>query len=383
MKSLPNEKIGILPAGALGVAFAAHLSSGFQNSEGIFFLPRSDSKSLKYPQIEYELLLETANGVESVKTPPSVLPPLPELEGEPPGIILAGPMPDQLFCVLRDLVEWLTQTTSRFDLDTAVENSPILVMTSNGIYFQRLRRYFLEILEEAEMLGSLPDLWPDKMPILVGKLLRGVTIQTGLRKGSGSQAIYRPGPSGRTTLVGGDAEVREAVRAHLQRKGMLVSANNQANPTRIEFDKATVNLAGNLFGQILSIDEDGAFQKITIAETHQLLPPSRMQRLVETLVSIGKAVRAYPSNYQSSESFEFLEKATAEHASHVASSVQLLEARINDRSLRAELPPTEAWLLEPLLNFARAKNLEEEEAFLTSLKEQLITAFKRAIAYFR
>jgi len=45
---------------------------------------------------------------------------------------------------------------------------------------QRLLNIFVEWLEESALLGRLPDLWPDFMPRIVGRLLRGMTIQTGV-----------------------------------------------------------------------------------------------------------------------------------------------------------------------------------------------------------
>ena len=38
---------------------------------------------------------------------------------------------------------------------------PRSILCSNGIYFQRVRQFLLEKLEEATLLGRLPDLWPD------------------------------------------------------------------------------------------------------------------------------------------------------------------------------------------------------------------------------
>jgi hypothetical protein len=254
----------------------------------------------------------------------------------------------------------------------------VLIVASNGIYFQRLRRNYLELLEEAVMLGSLPDLWPDRMPLLVGRLIRGVTLQTGLRTGEGTDAVYRPGPPGLTTLAGGDAAVRAAVEAHLAARGLRVRRADEASPTRIEFDKALVNLAGNLFGQILAIDEAGRFTRLTIGEIHARVGHAQLFALVREVVAIGKAIRIYPSDFDPAEGFQSLDRLSRSHADHVPSSVQLLESHILRGTLRAAVPSTEAWLLNPLLNYARARHLESAEAYLLDLQDQLLAAFGRA-----
>jgi hypothetical protein len=109
---------------------------------------------------------------------------------------------------------------------------PILVLCSNGIYFQRIRQIFLEKLEEATLLGRLPDLWPDLMPKIISRLLRGVSIQTGIREGSGAATIYRPGPRGITRIAGGDAANRERSCALLAGRGGWFEPAPHSSATR-------------------------------------------------------------------------------------------------------------------------------------------------------
>ncbi|MFW6355019.1 MAG: hypothetical protein ACOC3I_11600, partial [Verrucomicrobiota bacterium] len=352
MTGLALNSIGILPPGALGVAFAAHLSDGFRQLDGLALLARSESRSAAALGAQSDLLIEQAGGVRARRMPPR-LPPLPDLgEAPPPSVILAAPLPDQLFGVLRDLVAWLSAAVERAGWEAVAPQVPVVVVASNGIYFQRLRRSYLELLEEAVMLGSLPDLWPDRMPLLIGRLIRGVTLQTGLRTGEGAKAVYRPGPPGLTTLVGGDAAVREAVERLLAGRGMRLQQGGDASPTRIEFDKALVNLAGNLFGQIHCLDGRGRFARLTIGEIHQRVGREETLRLVRHVVAIGQAIRIYPADFDPEDAYRYLERLSREHADHVPSGVQLLEAQLARGSLRAEVPSTEGWLLNPLLNYA-------------------------------
>ena len=120
-----------------------------------------------------------------------------------PEIVLLCPNPDQLPGILNTVVQLLERMNEHGELTPEFE-LPTLVLSSNGIYYQRLRQQFIERLEESTLLGRLPDLWPDIMPRIVGRLLRGVTIQTGVRDGIGADAVYHPGPRGITRLAGGD-----------------------------------------------------------------------------------------------------------------------------------------------------------------------------------
>ena len=93
-----------------------------------------------------------------------------------PEVLLICPNPDQLLPLLTPCVSLLERASETGTLDPAALPLPLLVLCSNGIYFQRIRQVFLEKLEESTLLGRLPDLWPDLMPSIVGRLLRGVSL---------------------------------------------------------------------------------------------------------------------------------------------------------------------------------------------------------------
>ena len=57
------------------------------------------------------------------------------------------------------MVSLLESAWKRGELDALP--LPVVVLASNGIYYQRLRQIYLEKLEESSLLGRLPDLWPD------------------------------------------------------------------------------------------------------------------------------------------------------------------------------------------------------------------------------
>src|SRR5678816_4333835 len=195
MARLQKGCVGILPAGALGVAFFHHLTGELTQIDGrVTFLERTGSAS--------GATLRRAGTVrinDVTLTNPEIWRPdsLACFEsGWLPEVVLVCTQPDQLLGLMRTVVRLLEQLEAAGALDDAVSEMPTFVLCSNGIYFQRVRQYFIEVLEEAITFGRLPELWPERMPRIVGRLLRGVTIQTGQREGTGADAVYRPGKRG-------------------------------------------------------------------------------------------------------------------------------------------------------------------------------------------
>ncbi|HEY0551527.1 MAG TPA: hypothetical protein VGF13_18125, partial [Verrucomicrobiae bacterium] len=260
--------IGILPAGALGVALFHQLTRKLAANEGaVFFLERSASRSAAALRAKGELLISVEGRLHRVPTENLLRGDLLAAfeRSELPEVLLLCPNPDQLPPILDAVVQLLERMNECGEL-TAQFEFPIIVLSSNGIYYQRLRQQFIERLEESTLLGRLPDLWPDIMPRLVGRLLRGVTIQTGLRDGAGAEAVYHPGPSGITRLAGGGAGARARACALLRERGGWFELAEHSSATRLEFDKAMVNLIANLLGQLHAIDERGDFHLLRVRE---------------------------------------------------------------------------------------------------------------------
>src|SRR5258705_8703365 len=218
--ALRTGTIGILPAGALGVSLFYQLTNRLQNLRGdVYFVARTGSSSAAALSAGHKLRIADATGLREIDATRLLKPDLLACaeSGDLPEVLIVCPNPDQLLGVITNLEELLERAYQHGELEQFP--LPIAVLSSNGIYYQRLRQIFIEKLEEATLLGRLPDLWPDLMPRIVSGFLRGVTIQTGLREGSGGDAIYHPGPRGITRLAGGDTSSRERCCRVLAGKG--------------------------------------------------------------------------------------------------------------------------------------------------------------------
>jgi hypothetical protein len=366
--------IGIVPAGALGVAFYFHLNRELREMDGrVAFLDRRGSSTSAALRAAGRLRIAREGEVIDVAGAAMWRPDLLACaeEGELPEVLLVCIQPDQLLPAINvvvRLVEWLHEHGA---LDDGATQLPAVVLCSNGIYFQRVRQFFLEKLEESTLLGRLPDLWPDTMPHLVGKLLRGVTIQTGQREGSGAEAIYRPGLRGRTRLAGGAAAVRARCAALLSARGGWFEAAEDATPTRVEFDKALVNLAVNLLGQLHAIDDAGHFRLLTVREALEAAGDREMRELAQRVLEVGRAVRAFTPADDFETIYPQLLGAAHEVLDHVPSSLQWVAQQLRHGALQPRLTPTEVWLLEPLIRYAHAAGLEQAARYFEDLTRRV------------
>ena len=249
---------------------------------------------------------------------------------------------------------------------------PMVVLCSNGIYFQRQRLVFIEKLEEATMFGRLPDLWPNPMPRIVGRLLRGVTHQTGVRIGSGAETMYEPGPQGITIVAAGDPVVRERCCKVLRSLDGWFEPAGHNSATRLEFDKALVNLTANLLGQIYAIDDKGGFTRLCIQEIVTPARAGEVRDLARQVFEVGRAVNAYGPDEQFEAVHAELQADIERLKSHVPSSLQWVELKLREGRLEPKLTPTEYCLLDPLVRYARSAGREETAEFFERLKDRLL-----------
>ena len=362
--------LGILPAGALGVGFFYHLTDELQRLDGsVCFLEREGSASGAALRASGSLHI----GDAVIEMPRVARPDLPACfeAGWLPEIVLVCTQPDQLLGMMKTIVRLIELLHSADDLDESMSGLPAFVLCSNGIYFQRVRQYFIELIEEAITFGRLPELWPERMPRIVGKLLRGVTIQTGQREGDGAEAIYRPGKRGRTLLAGGDATNRVRVAELGSALGGWFEVAAHPSATRVEFDKALINLCANLLGQLHAIDDAGNFRALTVREILENEGSEETRELARHVIAVGRAVGVYAAE----EDFEAIHAQMMDGErgvlDHVPSSLQWIEQQLRRGTLEARLTPTEQWLLEPLIRYARVSGLDEAAYYFERLTHRV------------
>lgn len=374
MSTRTNGTVGIVPTGALGVSFFYHLTRRLGRLDGrVFFVARPGSSSARALQDSSTLCITDAKGPHPLDLAPLLDTRLLSHHGDGslPEILLVCPNPDQILSILLPCIQLLERAHEQGRLAPDQLPLPILVLCSNGIYFQRIRQVFIEALEESTLMGRLPDLWPDLMPRIVGRLLRGVTIQTGVRDGNGAEAVYRPGPAGTTRIAGGDRVHRHRALDVLADLGAPVELAEDSSPTRVEFDKAMINLSANLLGQLAAIDDSGQFTQLTIGQILDTLGLKQIEDLGQRVVEVGKAVRAYGMNELPEPIISAVILNLQQHAEHIPSSLQWLGLKLRRGEAVSGIAPTELWLLEPLIHYARSSQLTGAVTYFESLRLRL------------
>jgi hypothetical protein len=373
MRRVREGTVGILPFGALGVGFYYHLTAKLSRRDHrVCFLERPGSKSAEALRNSNHLRIESEGIIHELNVAEVCRGDLLRAFDERalPDVLLACTNPDQLGGVLDTYVQVIERSYASGEF--AQLELPTLVLCSNGIYFQRQRQLFIERLEEATLLGRLPDLWPDVMPQIVGRLLRGVTIQTGVRDGAGASATYHPGPRGITRIAGGDTWFRERAVQILKSLGGWFQAAKHSSATRLEFDKGMVNLTSNLLGQLYAIDEQGGFRPLLVREIVTPEHESEMREVTRRVFEVGRTVKAYDANDNPEALFQTMLETNHQHGDHVPSSLQWVSLRLRQGQLESRLTPTEAWLIEPLIRYAHAAGLLESAAYFEALRDELL-----------
>lgn len=384
MVSLVKDSIGILSAGALGVSFFYHLTHQLQTLDRqVYFLERQNSSSGIALRKKGKIVIVNSQIRQCLATDFWLKPDFISCyrSGFLPEIILICTNPDRLLVIIANIIDLLVLIIKREGLENLPHSFPLFVLCSNGIYFQRLRQIFIKKIEEARLFGHLPELWPTIMPQIVGHLLRGVTIQTGIREIQEMNNIYRPGPSGKTVITGGNIETRARCYQILVGRGGWFENGGLISATRLEFDKALVNLTCNLLGQLYSIDTKGKFTRLTLGQILQPEHFSQIRELVAQIFQVGKKVRVYRKNESFEQIFQLLLETCQPHQNHIPSSLQWVDSKLRLNQLEAKITPTEFWLLEPLLRYAKAFELEETAQYFQSLKEELLKKITLAINF--
>ena len=374
--------VGILPVGALGVGFYYYLTDQLGATDRpVYFIERSGSTTIHTLREAGRLRIAVAQRISDVPTERVCRPGLAACaqSGRLPEVLLVCTQSDQILPVISEYVQVLESLYAATSLDAAITQLPLLVLCSNGIYYQRVRRFLVETLEESSLYGRLPDLWSENMGLVVGKLLRGVTMQTAQREGSGPSAVFKPGPPGLTRLAGGMPPHRTRAGELLQSLGGGFDVVEDAAPTRIEFDKALVNLFANFLGQFQAIDPNGQFRALKVGE---ILPESdspETRELARHVIAVGRAVRAYGPD----EDFEILYRSAMKvvrgSKEHVPSSIKWIESQLKAGTLRARITPTEKWLLDPLIQYASTAGLDESASYFRQLIQEIEIRLAKAI----
>ena len=151
------------------------------------------------------------------------------------------------------------------------------------------------------------------------------------------------------------------------------------SPTRLEFEKAIANLTANLLGLLYAFGADGTFARLTINEIIDSRHEDDIRELVKKIFEVGRAIKVFAPSDSFEDIFEHVLKNLRRVGSHVPSSLQSVELQLEAGTLEAKFPPTETWLIDPLIRYARSAQLGEAVTYFEGLRATLIAKLEQAV----
>lgn len=366
-----TEKIGIMPIGALSIAFASYIQGvdTFIESRKTHYKVGEKLKISLENEIR-EIILTEENYTNNISS---------LINGRMPEIILFSPPNHRLISTLDELIDTISKILELTNYPNDIYNYiPKVVMLSNGIYYDDIISYLTKILE------YLDDDIKEKIK---GNFIRATTLQTGVRTESDIDIIFKPGTKGSVTIAGGSKESRERIISLFEKYKYPVIEMEGEEVRRIEFDKAIVNLATNGVQLSMIFDDKNQIQYLTFGD---IISNKNMQELckkiIRTMVSIG--VKAGIYSYKDipreklidkiyTEEWKKLEEKSRKDNTHIVSTIAIVIERYRKGKAEGKplrLPPLEENIINYLLKLSKENNLDEERMTIEELRDSILHA---------
>jgi len=375
---LQEGQLGVHPPGALGVAFFVHAGAEC-------FVGRCGDGITDPLKEVGSLTLDEGGGLRSVPLRERIFSNLLEADARErmPEALLVCCNPDQLGLFTAEMVRFLENLCERRRLSTADDvrrRVPILLILPNGILAEQTVQTYEEQLRESRLMGRLPGVGEDLSAALLDRVVRGVSLQAGGRRGGGAEAVYVLERKGKVVFAGGGETERERLEAILTGHHYPYHHARKVPGTRVEFDKAMISIVLNVGGLIHMVRPDGELIDLRMGDLCK--DPTKaefVERITRALFDVGQAAGAYPREATYEEIWSEHRATILAHADHVTSSVKSFRDALTAGLTSVRLFSNEEWILTPLARYAAKAGLSAEEHLFQSLKQQVQESMARAI----
>ena len=384
---LREGELGVHPPGALGVAFFVHAGADCfigRGGDGI-------TQPLKQAGV---LNLDDQGKLRSIPLGGRIFANLLEADARDrvPELLLVCCNPDQLGLFTGELTRFLENLAERGRLRSSADirrEVPILLILPNGILFEQTLRTYHEQLHQSVLMQRLAEVTEDMRALLLDRVVRGVSLQAGGRRGNGPQTIYILERRGAVLFAGGGAFERQRVEAILAEHDYPFTHARDVSGTRIEFDKAMISIVLNVGGLIHTVKPDGELIDLRMGDlcrdpplTSDVKGPSQaafVEQITRAVHTVGQAAGAFPPESAYEEVWATHRATILAHADHVTSSLKTFRDALAGGLSSVQLFSNEEWLLTPLSRSAANAGLKPEQTLFDSLKRQVQAAMARAI----
>lgn len=372
--------IGVHPPGALGVGFFVHAQANCfigHNADGITELLKK-SGSLQLDEQGALRAVGLRNRVFSNVLEADALGRLPEL-------LFVCCNPDQLPLFTGMLTQFLENLAGRGRLRSVADiraRVPIALVLPNGVLAEQTLHTYEDQLHESLLMRRLPELTEEMVAALLDRVVRGVSLQAGGRRGSGPDTVYILERKGTLLFAGGGEDERARIEVILAAHDYPAQHIRGVPATRIEFDKAMISIVLNVGGLIHMVKSDGELIDLRMGDLCKDESKAEfVDRVTRAVFDVGRAVGAYPPVATYDEIWAVHRATILAHANHVTSSVKQFRDALTRGLNSVRLFSNEEWILTPLGRYAAKAGLLVEEKLFKALGHQVQESMARAIRY--
>ncbi|GEM_PF-40376 len=375
---LSHGHLGVYPAGALGVAM-------FMHAHGDCIIGRAGGGVTDDLRRTGWLRLDDGQVVRTVMLQNRIFGNLLEADAHnaTPELLVVCCNPGQLGTFTGELTQFIVSHAQRGHLRSVADirnTVPILLLLPNGILAEETIETYSRQLSDAMLMDRLPGVTSEMIEELLARVVRGVSMQAGGRRGSGPDTIYILERCGQVIFAGGSLASRERIVDILGAHKYPCRHIPDVPATRIEFDKAMISIVINIGGLIHMVKPDGDLIDLRMGDL--CLDPSYAEfvdRITRAVFVVGRAAGAYGETDSYEQVWDGLRSIILAHAKHVTSSVKTFRDSVAAGTADVSLMTNEEWILTPLRQYAARASMAKEVELFRSLAHQVQQAMARAI----
>ncbi|MHC5022868.1 MAG: hypothetical protein ACYTGG_02995, partial [Planctomycetota bacterium] len=374
---IPGQ-LGVHPPGSLGVGFFVHAQAecllGVRDDGITDFL-----KDAGYMRLEVEgnqRVVPLGGRIYANLLEADAKEALPEL-------LLVCCNPNQLAGFTGEVTRFLEGLAERGRLGSprdVRDGLPILLILPNGVLFESTVNDFQDQINESILMDRLPGVTPEVQAAIVDRVVRGISLQAGGRRGSGEETVYLLERKGALLFAGGGADEGERVARILTEHDYPFTHIEGVPATRVEFDKAMISIVLNVGGLIHMVRPDGGCIDLRMGDLCS--DPAKAEfvdEVTRAVFDVGLAIGAYPPETTYESVWAGHRETILKFRGHITSSVKAFREAL-DRGLDSvKLFPNEEWILTPLRRYAAHADMKKEEKLFRDLAREVQQAMARAI----
>ncbi|MFQ5489362.1 MAG: AMP-binding protein, partial [Phycisphaerae bacterium] len=377
---LQEGKLGVHPPGSLGVAFFVH-------AKGDCFIGRTGDGITDVLKKTGSLRLDEGGKMRAIALRQRVFSNLLEADarGHLPELLFVCCNPDQLGLYTGELTRFLENLAQRSRLksiDDVASQVPISLVLPNGILAEQTVQTYEQQLRESMLMGRLEGVTKDMIAALLDRVVRGISLQAGGRRGTGADTTYILEAKGSLIFAGGGQPERRRIEAILSDHGYRFNHARDVPGTRIEFDKAMISTVLNVGGLIHTVKPSGELIDLRMGDLCQ--DPTKAEfvdRVTRAVFEVGRSAGAYTDDDVYEDIWQAHRETIFSVAGHVTSSLKTFGEALSRGLSDVKLFSNEEWILTPLCRYAARAGLTEHEELFRSLGRQVQDAMARAIRF--